>query len=233
MARPFRASGSFGAFSWACASLRPRLSYCGLSDLRRRRHNARPHPDLLPPRRRNSLAALSENSRVFFANAAFDRDGRPLRENESSAGFDFHCGRGDGGARNFMRMKSLGALLLFGCIFAGRPVVAIEVSDDFNSSQIDTNIWQKYLGFANSSATETNGYATIRNGAELVTWESFAPPFEITGRLRFRGAFMTISFWFFAPRACGMWIRLKSRMEFPFGLSLSTGLRRDRTFSAH
>jgi len=85
-------------------------------------------------------------------------------------------------------MKSLVSFLLLGFILAGRALLATEVIDNFNRNQIDTNIWQEYLGFANSSVTETNGYATLRNGAELVTWESFVPPFEMTGRLRFSGS---------------------------------------------
>ena len=87
-----------------------------------------------------------------------------------------------------MRMKNLVPLLLSGCILAAWPVFATEVSDNFNGTEVDRNIWQEYLGFANSSATETNGYARLRNGAQLVTWDSFAPPFEMTGRLRFSGS---------------------------------------------
>ncbi len=78
----------------------------------------------------------------------------------------------------------LGFVLLF-LVQNGR---AFQISDDFNGTQVDTNSWQTYIGFANSSLVESNGFLRIRNGGELISRKPFTPPFEIQGEVRFSGS---------------------------------------------
>ena len=62
-----------------------------------------------------------------------------------------------------------------------------QLSDDFLSSQIDSNLWVPKAPFSDSSLNLTGGTIIFLNHGELVTKSDFAHFLEVTGRFRFTG----------------------------------------------